>query len=248
MTITIVKGAFMALNSKVKKLSEEIRLEINDLDALSSLSQLIAVQALKLDDLNRQLGLLKAQVQIRDILLPEAKLRYKNVNFAKLDAGMPLSADSGFYALEYDQKGRHYRWTGPESTFHFNFHLDRTSPLKFTLLVQEPDRSLSTKLRCFTDHIECPLVCVDVEDSCEYSGILFPREIYGLTCLTFQVPKVFIPNSDGDSMKDIRTLGVMFRQIAISPATKEDEEAYLLNCDDFTKAAFVSQMSAPVAS
>jgi hypothetical protein len=77
---------------------------------------------------------------------------------------------------------------------------------------------------------------------------LFPREIYGLTCLIFQAPKVFTPSSDEGSVKDIRTLGVMFRQIAVSPATKEDEEAYLLKCDDFTKAAFVSQMSAPAAS
>jgi hypothetical protein len=90
-------------------------------------------------------------------------------------------------------------------------------------------------------------VYVDVDDGCEYSGILFPREIYGLTRLNFQVPKIFIPSSDEDSIKDTRSLGVMFRKMFVCPATKVDEEIYLLNCDDFTKAAFSNQMSSPAS-
>lgn len=226
---------------------EEIKSRINEANVLDSLVNELAAQNMAIKNLSRQLEFLKAQRQIRDILLPQVRQSYQGQQSAKVDAGMPLKMQHGFHKTEYFENGKPYRWTGPEPLFYFDLHLDRTVPLKFTLLSIANDQGTHEGLRCFTDNIELPLVFREETYGVKYEAVLMPREIIGLTRIGFLVAKTFTPalSADQDTPSDPRTLGLIFREIVVQPATEKEAKDYLSLCDDLTLLQIECQNSEP---
>lgn len=208
----------MTSKKNLQETVSKLKSRINSNNILESLLEIIAEINSKVENLEKAI----VKMKLRDILLPMSQERYKGLTSLKIDASYPLSSYQGFYALEYDSNGLPYRWTGPEPTFFFDLHLDRTLPLKFNLILylKSPEQQ---RIRCFSDEVEIPLQSNEIEPNFwKFSGILFPREIIGLTRVMFVVPKVYKAEDP-----DTRILGVVFKEFSINPASEEEIENYL---------------------
>ena len=232
------------LPPEVKPYLEAVKKRFEGANSFDVLIEEFATQKMMLEQLDRQVQAIKAQRLMRDMLLPQARMHYKGMQFAQVDAGMPLNPGHNFHQLEYLADGRAYRWTGPEPMFFFDCHVDRTIPLKFSLLLGLGGGSSPEKLRCFTDNMELPLVSAHVEYGLEYSAVLMPREIMGLTRIGFLVPKMFIPGSPERS-QDSRKLGVVFLEFQVQPATEEEADVFLARCNELTLVQIATQQSDP---
>lgn len=221
-------------------LSRAIRLRLSESAPLDSLAQELARVQTGLDALVSEVRSLKAQRQLRDLLLPQAQVLYKGLSVAQIDAGVPLEPRHGFYGIEYDAIGKPYRWTGPGADFHFDLHLDRSAPLRFSLAIGVGLGLSCDELRAFCDGIEIPLVARELGTVVEFSAVLLPREALGLTRLVFQAVETFQPEGD------TRHLGVAFRELTLMPTSTEDAQQYLAGCDDLARAALTG--TPPAAS
>jgi hypothetical protein len=107
-----------------------------------------------------------------------------------VDAGFSLSAENGFYDLEYDSNGGPYRWTGPEPAFYFELLLDRSSPavltLRFMTIFMHP--SPEKILRCLVDGQPVELQTRAVNGEFESSAILASRRAKGGSVVMFLCP------------------------------------------------------------
>lgn len=223
-------------------LSRTIRLRLSESAPLDSLAQELARLQTGLDALVAEVRSLKAQRQLRDLLLPQAQVLYKGLSVAQIDAGVPLEPRHGFYGIEYDAVGKPYRWTGPGADFHFDLHLDRSAPLRFSMTIAIGLGRSCDELRAFCDGIEIPLVLRELSTVLEFSAVLLPREALGLTRLVFQAVETFQPEGD------TRQLGVAFRELTVMPTSTEDAQQYLAGCDDLARAALTGTPPAQVAS
>ena len=228
-----------AAPNAVQSRARAIRQRINESTPLDSLVAELARQQVQIEELELQLRAMRAQQVVRDVLLPQAIVTYKGVSVAHVDAGMPLDARRGFYSLEYDGRGRPFRWTGPSPSFYFDIHLDRSAPLQFTLSLASGLGEASDEVRAFCDGAE--LVCQrhDLSDATEWTGILYPREALGLTRLTFLPRQMFSPAASGGDEADLRTLGVVFRELHVM-AISDAEALTQLRADERQVAPMTS--------
>jgi hypothetical protein len=146
---------------------------------------------------------------------------------AAVDASFSLSAEAGFYPLEYDSLGVPYRWTGPESTFLFELFIDRKVPADIRMRHSKVRFAEARHpVRCYVDGHEIATTLVEVEGELEVRGLLPSRDLVGGTVISFVCPRVSSPASDGQS-QDTRLLGVAFRWLRIEarpvvPAEQEE--------------------------
>jgi hypothetical protein len=138
-----------------------------------------------------------------------------------IDALSSLSARAGFYALEYDQAGNAYRWTGPEPVFFFEILLNRQSAallrMRYSrLLVEFPNQ----KVRCYVDGEEIQTELVRVEGEFESRIVVPPRAGSGGTVIMFVCPGVAAP-VDLQLSNDARKLGLAFRWLRIDRLAPE---------------------------
>ena len=210
-------------------LARSIRTRLSDGAPLDSLAQELAALHARIEALSAEVRVLKAQRTLRDALLPQAQVAYRGLSAARVDAGMPLDESNGLYHIEYDGHGHPFRWTGPAPSFHFDLHLDRSGPLRFTLVAGHGVGQTHEPLRAFCDGAELPLEMQEAPDRTEYAAVLLPRETLGLSRLQFLVPTTFKPPGD------VRTLGVTFKELLIMPTSVEAAQAYLAACDDLTQ-------------
>jgi hypothetical protein len=141
----------------------------------------------------------------------------KSIN---VDAAFSLSAENGFYGLEYGSNGEPYRWTGPEPTFYFELLLDRSLPavltLRFITIFMHP--SPEKVLRCLVDGQPVELQTRAVSGGFESSAILPPRRARGGSVVMFLCP-CLQPPATVDAPRDTRYLGLAFRWLQIDRDT-----------------------------
>jgi hypothetical protein len=212
-------------------IAREIRQRFNESAPLDSLVDELARQLALIDELASELRVLRAQNIVRDILLPQAVSQYRGVDNAVVDAGMPLAGSAGFYPLEYDELGQPFRWTGPGAVFQFDLHVDRSSPLAFSLIVNASSGIDPASTRAFSDGAELPCEVVDRVGRLEIRGLLLPRDTLGLTRLHFMPTRMFRPSETGNSSDD-RALGVVFRELRLEPASDESVRVHFERADN----------------
>lgn len=134
-----------------------------------------------------------------------------------IEASFALSAEAGFYCLEYDNHGTPYRWTGPEPLFFFELLLDRSTFLNVHLRylrLQVP--AVGNAIRCYVDGKEVESIVTEKDGEFEISSMIPPREVSGATIIMFDCSRVQSPSEQGQS-EDTRRLGLAFRWLKIAP-------------------------------
>jgi hypothetical protein len=233
--------------ARLKSLAREIRDELGEHNVLDALARELAAGRLAMAQLSdevaalrREMAAIKLVQQARDILLPQAREQYAGRRKLVVEAGMPMPADRGFYGLERDGVGNPFRWTGPQAAFHFDFHLDRTVPLRFVLQMPLWGAEHAQGLRATSDEAVLPLVRRAGHRVLDFEGVLMPRESLGVTRLTFIAHKLSTVPADVEETST-RQLGVPFLRLAVS----EIGDAELA---DWLKAAETAPAEAGVES
>jgi hypothetical protein len=218
---------------RLKALSREIRDELGEQNVLDALARELAAGRLAIAELTHEMAGLKRELEAirlvqksRDILLPQARNQYAGRRKAVVEAGMPMPADHGFYALERDGVGNPFRWTGPSQAFHFDFHLDRSVPLRFVLQMPLWGGDHASGLRAMSDEMNLPLVRRAGNRVLDFEGLLLPREALGVTRLTFIAERVSTVTSDSDENAS-RQLGVPFLRLAVNEASEAEVADWL---------------------
>jgi hypothetical protein len=210
----------------------KVRARVDEHRALDSLLREVAVLHVgaqqaqtELATLRRELTVLRAFQQARDLVLPGAASAYAGRRSAHIDAGMALPPAFGMYPMERDGEGHPFRWTGPGRHFRFDVHLDRGVPLKFVLRLAYNSDSRVGTLRAASDGIELPLIRLIKPHSTEFTGFLWPRAVAGLSRVEFSVEQTFTPKDENGNVTDQRELGVAFRNIDFLEATEAEMAA-----------------------
>lgn len=218
---------------RLKALAREIRDELGEHNVLDALARELAAGRLALSELTSEIASLRRELDAirlvqksRDILLPQARNQYAGRRKAVVEAGMPMPADHGFYALERDGVGNPFRWTGPSQAFHFDFHLDRSVPLRFVLQMPLWGGDHAEGLRATSDDMTVPLVRRAGNRVLDFEGLLMPREALGVTRLTFISDHVSTVTSDADESAT-RQLGVPFLRLTIGEASEAEVAEWL---------------------
>lgn len=219
-----------------RALADEIRRSIDERSPLDSLAAELAKLRMELDQVGKALRSLQAQRAMSDVLLPEARLLYQGVSHARVDAGMLLSPQQGFYNLEYDSRGRTYRWTGPRARFHIDLHVDRSGPLKLTLRLGPSQGCNDARVYC--DGSEVVTTLHEDDDGFVLEGMLMPRAAQGLTRI-HGVPLRM--EALGEQNGDARLLGVVFRALEVSPVSAEAAREFLAEHDDAQLPSVLSE-------
>jgi hypothetical protein len=218
---------------RLKALAREIRDELGEHNVLDALARELAAGRLAITELTQQIAGLQHELDAirlvqksRDILLPQARSQYAGRRKAVVEAGMPMPADHGFYALERDGVGNPFRWTGPSQAFHFDFHLDRSVPLRFVLQMPLWGGDHAVGLRAMSDDMTLPLVRRAGNRVLDFEGLLMPREALGVTRLTFITDHVSTVTSDTDESAT-RQLGVPFLRLTVAEASEAEVAEWL---------------------
>jgi hypothetical protein len=129
-----------------------------------------------------------------------------------IEASFALSAETGFYWLEYDTTGRPYRWTGPESLFFFELFVDRNYPLDMSLRYSRLQVPGINPVRCYVDGKEVEVKIRDVDGEFEVYAVIPPRRFLGGTVIMFECWNVQV---EKEQSADSRKLGLAFRWLKI---------------------------------
>ncbi|HEV8689465.1 MAG TPA: hypothetical protein VGQ91_04145 [Ideonella sp.] len=222
---------------RLKTLAREIRDELGEHNVLEALARELATGRLALAELTQELAGVKRELDAirlvqksRDILLPQARAQYAGRRKAVVEAGMPMPSDRGFYGLERDGLGNPFRWTGPTQAFHFDFHLDRSVPLRFVLQMPLWGAEHAQGLRAICDEMTLGLVRRSGNRMLDFEGMLLPREALGVTRLTFVAEHMSVASSDADEGAT-RQLGVPFLRLSVSEASEAEVAEWLLSVE-----------------
>ncbi|MFO1340063.1 MAG: hypothetical protein U1F53_17860 [Burkholderiaceae bacterium] len=214
--------------ARLKALAREIRDELGEHNVLDALARELAIGRLAVAELGQQLAALRGELdtiklvqRTRDILLPQARSQYAGRRKALVEAGMPMPPERGFYALERDGVGNPFRWTGPGPAFHFDFHLDRSVPLRFVLQMPLWGAEHAQGLRAFSDDIDLPLNRRSGNRMLDFEGVLMPREALGVTRLSFVAERVRTVASETED-NATRQLGVPFLRLSIAELSEQE--------------------------
>jgi hypothetical protein len=222
---------------RLKSLAREIRDELGEHNVLDALARELAASRLalaqvsdELAGLRREMNAIKVVQQARDILLPQARQHYAGRRKVTVEAGMPMPADRGFYGLERDGLGNPFRWTGPTASFHFDFHLDRSVPLRFVLQMPLWGAEHAQGLRATADEQVLPLLRRAGNRLLDFEGVLMPRESLGVTRLSFVAAKLSAVPAEGDE-SSTRQLGVPFLRLSVAEMTEAELGEWLKTVD-----------------
>ena len=134
----------------------------------------------------------------------------------KVNAADSFPKSAGFYGLEYDEKGRAFRWTGPDRNFWLQLFVDRGAPASFALsFLDFFSNDPIDRLRAFVDGDEVPLSFRRNAEGYEAIGPLPIRSDAGGTVLTFVIPSVVSPAAK--VRPDSRMLGLRFLGLSVEP-------------------------------
>ncbi|MEK8030650.1 hypothetical protein AACH06_07405 [Ideonella sp. DXS29W] len=238
---------------RLKALAREIRDELGEHNVLDALARELAVSRLALAEVSAELAEVRKEMEAirliqrsRDILLPQAKLQYAGRRQAAIEASMPMPAERGFYALERDGVGNPFRWTGPTRSFHFDLHLDRTVPLRFVLQMPLWGSEHAQGLRASCDEVSLPLLRRPGHRVLDFEGVLLPREVLGLTRLTFLSERVSTVTSNEDEGAS-RQLGVPFLRLSVAEISDTEYADWLKGVEPSAAETAPNKLVKPAA-
>lgn len=125
---------------------------------------------------------------------------------------------SGFYALETEGSGRHFRWTGPFRDFAFDLALDRSVGWNGTLHVLGAMNNAQVDgMVLYADANRLPLHVSADDDGYHLAFTLPPQKGGHAVRLTFSLPGVLRPCDVGQG-SDERALGIRFHALDMAIA------------------------------
>lgn len=239
---------------RLKTLAREIRDELGEHNVLDALARELAVGRLAMAELTAELAALRQEMDViklvqkgRDILLPQARAQYAGRRKAVIEAGMPMPSERGFYGLERDGVGNPFRWTGPSAAFHFDFHLDRSVPLRFVLQMPLWGAEHAQGLRAVSDDMDLPLLKRPGHRVLDFEGVLLPRESLGVTRLTFIAEHLSTVPSNEDETAT-RQLGVPFLRLNVAEISEAEFAEWLKSVEPGPADAAASKTNKPAAA
>jgi hypothetical protein len=240
--------------ARLKALTREIRDDLGEHNVLDALARELAASRLAMAELTAEVVALRREVDVikllqrsRDILLPQARLQYAGRRKATIEAAMPMPAERGFYALERDGVGNPFRWTGPTQAFHFDFHLDRSVPLRFVLQMPLWGAEHAQGLRASCDDMGMPLLRRPGNRVLDFEGVLLPRESLGVTRLTFLADHLSTVTSNEEDGAT-RQLGVPFLRLNVSEISDADYAEWLKAVEPGPADAGPNRVGKPAAA
>jgi len=238
---------------RLKTLTREIRDELGEHNVLDALARELAAGRLALTDLTAELSALRQEMDViklvqksRDILLPQARTQYAGRRKAVIEAGMPMPSERSFYGLERDGVGNPFRWTGPSAAFHFDFHLDRSVPLRFVLQMPLWGAEHAQGLHATSDDVTLPLLKRPGHRVLDFEGVMLPRESLGVTRLTFIAEHLStVPSNEDESTT--RQLGVPFLRLIVSEISEAEFAEWLKSVEPGPADVAVNNVNKPAA-
>jgi hypothetical protein len=166
----------------------------------------IAQMTVQIDELSAAL----AQVaQLKDL---EARESTREIVIGA-EAISPFT--TGFHQCEYDQANRPYRWTGRGKYFEFRFRINRNIEWTFAIELQRNSHVNTSGLCGSVDYIEVPL---EVRGNGKFIVGTIPRKTFSnVAVLTFYLPSTFVPKLVDPATTDVRTLGLIFYELKVTP-------------------------------
>lgn len=239
---------------QLKTLAREIRDELGEHNVLDALARELATGRLAIAELTAELAALRQEMDViklvqkgRDILLPQARTQYAGRRKAVIEAGMPMPSERGFYGLERDGVGNPFRWTGPGAAFHFDFHLDRSVPLRFVLQMPLWGADHAQGLRAISDDMGLPLLKRPGHRVLDFEGVLLPRESLGVTRLTFIAEHLSTVPSNEDETAT-RQLGVPFLRLTVGEISEAEFADWLKSVEPGPAEAAPNKTNKPAAA
>ena len=201
-------------NSKINNLVQQIKSQTQD-NVIDGIITEVATNRLIYQEILKKLDVIDSQLVINDLEIP-VYTPNKVVDKLIITADFPLSADHGFYELEYDQQGKTMRWTGLSNSFFFDLCFDRTKDKKLILEVLSPlsEQNIS-QMQCFVDNRETKLSISKEQGNCQVTASIPTTSSFANTKISFVVPELIKPCDIDSEQKDTRTLGVVFYRLVI---------------------------------
>ena len=200
--------------TKIHELVQQIKSQTQD-NLIDGIIEEIATNRLIYQEILKKLDVIDSQLIINDLEIP-VYIPSKVVDELTITADFPLSADNGFYELEYDQQGKTMRWTGLSNSFFFDLCFDRIKEKKLVLEVLSP---LSEKniqqMQCFIDNSETKLSISKEQVPWQITVLIPANSNVTNTKISFVIPELIKPCEIDSSQKDTRNLGVVFYRLSI---------------------------------
>lgn len=165
--------------------------------------------------LKRELGALADYQAVRDRWLIVAGSETRTV---RLPAAVTVEADhllrprDGFYALEYTDVGKPFRWTGPSPQFSFDIFIDRRFGVDLKLeALSCIDFELQKDVMLVVDGVPVSIELVPAGGGFDLTAELPPRSDGRSSNVVFVLPAALTP-PDGN---DPRPMGIAFSRMML---------------------------------
>lgn len=199
---------------KIDNLVKEIKVKTQS-NVIEGIIEEIATNRIIYQEIVKKLDIIDSQMIINNIELP-IYFPSKVADEIIITADYPLSAENGFYEMEYDDQGNTMRWTGLSSSFFFDLCFDRTKPKEIILEISSPlSEKNITELKCFIDNIETKVTTKNNKGVEEIRALIPKNNSINNTKISFVVPELIKPCEINSDSKDNRNLGIIFYQLLI---------------------------------
>ena len=200
--------------SKINHLVQQIKSQTQD-NVIDGIIEEIATNRLIYQEILKKLDVIDSQLTINDLEIP-VYAPSKLVDELVITADFPLSADNGFYELEYDHQGKTMRWTGLSNSFFFDLCFDRIKEKELVLEVLSPlSEQNINQIQCFVDNSETKLSLSKEQVPWQLTALIPANSKTTNTKISFVVPELIKPCDIDSEQKDTRKLGVVFYSLSI---------------------------------
>ena len=208
--------------SKINHLVQQIKSQTQD-NVIDGIIEEIATNRLIYQEILKKLDVIDSQLTINDLEIP-VYAPSKLVDELVITADFPLSADNGFYELEYDQQGKTMRWTGLSNSFFFDLCFDQIKEKELVLEVLSPlsEQNLQ-EMQCFINNSETKLSISKEQVPFQVTALIPANSKIANTKISFVVPELIKPCDIDPEQKDTRNLGVVFYRLSIQNLDKNNQ-------------------------